>query len=64
MAFTGSSTNGVNVMKSAAEHVARVTLELGGKSNVVFRTPTWLRAANGVIVLGCSPRPGRAANRQ
>ena len=36
--FTGSVATGKSVMKSAAEHVASVTLELGGKSpHVVLR---------------------------
>ena len=30
--FTGSTVTGINVMKAAAENVASVTLELGGKS--------------------------------
>ena len=35
--FTGSSTTGKMVMKSAAEHLAPVSLELGGKgANIVF----------------------------
>jgi aldehyde dehydrogenase (NAD+) len=35
--FTGSVETGIHVMKLAADHVAPVTLELGGKSpNVVF----------------------------
>lgn len=35
--FTGSSTTGKLVMKSAAEHLAPVSLELGGKgANIVF----------------------------
>ena len=37
ISFTGSTEVGVRVMKAAAEHIARVSLELGGKSaNVVF----------------------------
>jgi acyl-CoA reductase-like NAD-dependent aldehyde dehydrogenase len=37
VAFTGSVATGIAVMKSAAEHVVPVTLELGGKSpNIVF----------------------------
>ena len=37
VSFTGSTEVGVKVMQAAAEHVARVSLELGGKSaNVVF----------------------------
>lgn len=33
--FTGSVATGINVMRSAAQHVASVTMELGGKSPVV-----------------------------
>ena len=37
VSFTGSTEVGTRVMQSAAEHIARVSLELGGKSaNVVF----------------------------
>ncbi|HEX5016243.1 MAG TPA: aldehyde dehydrogenase family protein [Actinomycetes bacterium] len=37
LVFTGSTEVGKHVMRGAAEHVKRVTLELGGKSaNVVF----------------------------
>ena len=37
ISFTGSTEVGVKVMQAAAEHIARVSLELGGKSaNVVF----------------------------
>ena len=44
--FTGSSAVGKRVMAGAAEHVKRVTLELGGKSaNVVFADADLERAA-------------------
>jgi acyl-CoA reductase-like NAD-dependent aldehyde dehydrogenase len=37
ISFTGSTEVGIRVMQAAAEHIARVSLELGGKSaNVVF----------------------------
>jgi acyl-CoA reductase-like NAD-dependent aldehyde dehydrogenase len=37
VSFTGSTEVGVKVMQAAAEHIGRVSLELGGKSaNVVF----------------------------
>ena len=37
ISFTGSTEVGVKVMQAAAEHIARVSLELGGKSaNVIF----------------------------
>ena len=50
VAFTGSTAVGTAVMKGAAEHLARVTLELGGKSpNVVFADADLEAAANGVV---------------
>jgi aldehyde dehydrogenase (NAD+) len=50
VAFTGSTAVGTAVMQGAAEHLARVTLELGGKSpNVVFADADLEAAANGVI---------------
>lgn len=37
VAFTGSTATGIRIMKDAAEHLAPVSLELGGKSpNIVF----------------------------
>jgi acyl-CoA reductase-like NAD-dependent aldehyde dehydrogenase len=37
ISFTGSTEVGVKVMQAAAEHITRVSLELGGKSaNVIF----------------------------
>ncbi len=37
VAFTGSTATGIHIMKDAADHLARVSLELGGKSpNIVF----------------------------
>jgi len=37
ISFTGSTEVGTRVMQAAAEHIARVSLELGGKSaNVIF----------------------------
>lgn len=50
VAFTGSTESGTSVMKSAADHLAKVTLELGGKSpNIVFADADIEAAANGVI---------------
>ncbi|MDL5047681.1 aldehyde dehydrogenase family protein [Oscillatoria amoena NRMC-F 0135] len=43
--FTGSPAIGKVVMKAAAEHLASVTLELGGKSPVVVAPSTRLREA-------------------
>jgi acyl-CoA reductase-like NAD-dependent aldehyde dehydrogenase len=50
IAFTGSTAAGIHVMKSAADHLAKVTLELGGKSpNIVFGDSDLDAATNGVI---------------
>ncbi len=43
--FTGSVPTGIKVMKSAADHVAQVTLELGGKSPLVVLEDADLDAA-------------------
>jgi (Z)-2-((N-methylformamido)methylene)-5-hydroxybutyrolactone dehydrogenase len=50
VAFTGSTETGKRVMKDAADHLAKVTLELGGKSpNIVFEDADLEAAANGVV---------------
>jgi aldehyde dehydrogenase (NAD+) len=50
IAFTGSTETGKQVMKDAADHLARVSLELGGKSpNIVFADADLESATNGVI---------------
>ena len=50
IAFTGSTAGGIAVMKSASDHLARVTLELGGKSpNIVFDDADLDSAVNGVV---------------
>jgi len=49
VAFTGSTETGIRVMKDAADHLARVSLELGGKSpNIVFADADEA-ALNGVV---------------
>ncbi len=48
--FTGSTATGIAVMKSAADHIADVTLELGGKSpNIIFPDADIDAAVNGVM---------------
>lgn len=48
--FTGSTATGIAVMKSAADHLAEVTLELGGKSpNIIFADADLDAAVNGVM---------------
>ena len=50
VAFTGSTETGIAVMKDAADHLAKVSLELGGKSpNIVFDDADLKAANNGVI---------------
>jgi acyl-CoA reductase-like NAD-dependent aldehyde dehydrogenase len=50
IAFTGSTQVGKLIAKSAADHLTRVTLELGGKSaQVVFPDADLDAAANGII---------------
>ena len=50
VAFTGSTATGIDVAEAAAEHLAQVTLELGGKSpQIVFPDADLDAAANGVI---------------
>ena len=50
VAFTGSTRTGIDVAHGAADHLARVTLELGGKSaQVVFPDADLEAAANGII---------------
>lgn len=50
VSFTGSTPTGKSVMKDAADHLAQVTLELGGKSpNIVFADADLEAAVNGVV---------------
>jgi aldehyde dehydrogenase (NAD+) len=50
VAFTGSTATGKAIAKSAADHLARISLELGGKSpNIVFADADLDNALNGVV---------------
>jgi acyl-CoA reductase-like NAD-dependent aldehyde dehydrogenase len=50
VAFTGSTDTGKQVMKDAADHLAKVSLELGGKSpNIIFDDADLEAAVNGVV---------------
>ena len=50
VAFTGSTATGIDVAEGATSHLARVTLELGGKSaQVVFPDADLAAAANGIV---------------
>jgi aldehyde dehydrogenase (NAD+) len=50
IAFTGSTAVGIAVAKEAASRLARVSLELGGKSpNIVFADAEFDNAINGIL---------------
>ena len=50
VSFTGSTAVGMDVARGAADHVARVSLELGGKSpNIVFADADLDAALNGAV---------------
>src|SRR5438309_3721916 len=50
IAFTGSATVGKMIVKSAADTLKRVTLELGGKSpNIFFTDADWEAAVDGAL---------------
>jgi (Z)-2-((N-methylformamido)methylene)-5-hydroxybutyrolactone dehydrogenase len=50
VAFTGSTETGISVMKDAADHLAKISLELGGKSpNIVFADADLEASGNGVV---------------
>src|SRR5208283_3941200 len=50
IAFTGSASVGKIIVKSAADTLKRVTLELGGKSpNVFFADADWEAAVDGAL---------------
>jgi (Z)-2-((N-methylformamido)methylene)-5-hydroxybutyrolactone dehydrogenase len=50
VAFTGSTETGMSIMKDAADHLAKVSLELGGKSpNIVFDDADLDATNNGVV---------------
>lgn len=50
IAFTGETTTGKHILQSAAEHIKRVTLELGGKSpNIIFEDADLDEAARSAL---------------
>ena len=50
VSFTGSTATGISVARDAAEHLAPVSLELGGKSaNIIFDDADVDAAVNGVV---------------
>src|SRR5690606_5237281 len=50
IAFTGETTTGKHILRSAAEHIKRVTLELGGKSpNIIFEDADLEEAARSAL---------------
>lgn len=66
VAFTGSTATGKAIAKSAADHLARTSLELGGKSpNVIFADADLDNAVNGAVagIFGASGQTCMAGSR-
>jgi acyl-CoA reductase-like NAD-dependent aldehyde dehydrogenase len=66
VSFTGSTATGISVAHDAAEHLAPVSLELGGKSsNVIFDDADIEAAVNGVVagVFAASGQTCQAGSR-
>jgi aldehyde dehydrogenase (NAD+) len=62
IAFTGSTATGKAIARAAIDRMARVTLELGGKSpNIVFADANLDRAVEG-LVTGLTAGMGQACN--
>jgi aldehyde dehydrogenase (NAD+) len=59
VAFTGATATGIEVMKGAASHLARVSLELGGKSPHIVFADADLEAAAGGVVAGVFAATGQ-----
>ena len=59
VAFTGATSTGIEVMKGAASHLARVSLELGGKSPHIVFADADLEAAAGGVVAGVFAATGQ-----
>ncbi|MCM2387624.1 aldehyde dehydrogenase [Streptomyces albipurpureus] len=60
VAFTGSVAAGKQIMAAAAEHLTRVTLELGGKSAAIILDDADLDAALPNLMLGAFANSGQA----
>ena len=69
ISFTGGTETARAIVRGTAENLARLTLELGGKSpNIVFEDAPLDAAMNGVVAGTSRPRgrpasPGRASSR-
>jgi aldehyde dehydrogenase (NAD+) len=59
VAFTGSTETGISVMKDAADHLAKVSLELGGKSPQIVFDDADLEASNNGVVAGVFAATGQ-----
>ena len=59
VAFTGGTETGRAVMRGAADHLARVSLELGGKSPHIVFADADLEAAAGGVVAGVFAASGQ-----
>jgi acyl-CoA reductase-like NAD-dependent aldehyde dehydrogenase len=51
ISFTGETTTGAHILRTSSDNIARVSLELGGKSaSVVFADADWERAADETVM--------------
>jgi aldehyde dehydrogenase (NAD+) len=62
LAFTGSTEVGREVMRTAADHLAAVTLELGGKNPVIIYPDTDLEEAAEVATMSIFPNAGQSCS--
>eukprot|EP00123_Amoebidium_parasiticum_P004769 comp16052_c0_seq1/m.13544 comp16052_c0_seq1/g.13544 ORF comp16052_c0_seq1/g.13544 comp16052_c0_seq1/m.13544 type:complete len:424 (-) comp16052_c0_seq1:48-1319(-) len=59
VSFTGSVPTGVRIMKSAADHVKGVSLELGGKSAMIVSADADLKATVDWVLVGIFQNTGQ-----
>ncbi|MFM7272016.1 MAG: aldehyde dehydrogenase family protein [Actinomycetes bacterium] len=51
ISFTGETATGAHILRTSSDNIARVSLELGGKSaSVVFADADWMRAADETVM--------------
>jgi aldehyde dehydrogenase (NAD+) len=64
ISFTGSTAAGQQVMKTAAEHMTRLTLELGGKSAALVLDDAEPQDFAGALAMGSTMQTGQVCTTQ
>ena len=59
ISFTGSTENGRSVMASASKNLAKVSLELGGKSPIIVFSDADLEKAANAVIAGFTDNAGQ-----